>query len=299
MEYKDYYKVMGLKQDASPSDVKVAYRRLARKYHPDLNKDPKAEEHFKELGEAYDVLKDPEKRKTYDQFARDWELNQQAKASPHSYTHAWDGGGSDYQYSRDFFESLFGERAFREQHLNGADLHGSVNVSLEEAYHGAVKTLHLPGTGSSKTGAKALHVKIPVGVKSGQQIRLAGQGAHGSAGGSRGDLYLTISVDKHPVFDVMGNDIYITLPVTPWEAALGCQTVVPTLGGKVDLKIPEGSQGGQTLRLKKRGLPGPVVGDQYILLKIIIPQPITDSAKLLYQQMAKEMPFNPRETMGV
>ena len=299
MEYKDYYKVMGLKQDASPSEVKVAYRRLARKYHPDLNKDPKAEEHFKELGEAYDVLKDPEKRKTYDQFARDWELNQQAKASPHSYTHAWDGGGSDYQYSRDFFVSLVGERAFREQHLNGADLHGSVNVSLEEAYHGAVKTLHLPGTGSSKTGSQALHVKIPVGVKSGQQIRLAGQGAHGSEGGSRGDLYLTISVDKHPVFDVMGNDIYITLPVTPWEAALGCQTVVPTLGGKVDLKIPEGSQGGQTLRLKKRGLPGPVVGDQYILLKIIIPQPITDSAKLLYQQMAKEMPFNPREKLGV
>ncbi len=299
MEYKDYYNVMGLKQDASPSEVKVAYRRLARKYHPDLNKDPKAEEKFKELGEAYDVLKDPEKRKTYDQYARDWELNQQAKASPRSHAHAWDGGGSDYQYSRDFFESLFGERGHREQQLNGADLHGNVSVSLEEAYHGVVKVLQLPGTGSSQTSSQSLHVKIPAGVKSGQQIRLAGQGAHGLAGGARGSLYLTINVDKHPVFDVMGNDIYVTLPVTPWEAALGATLVVPTLGGNVDLKIPAASQGGQTLRLKKRGLPGASPGDQYILLKIIIPQPITDSAKLLYKQMAEEMPFNPREKMGV
>ena len=142
-------------------------------------------------------------------------------------------------------------------------------------------------------------MKIPAGVKSLQKIRLAGQGGAATMGGAAGDLYLTVQVDKHPVFDVMGNDIYVSLPVAPWEAALGSTVVVPTLGGKVDLKIPPGSQGGQTMRLKKRGLPGTPPGDQYIILKIIIPQPTTDSAKTLYKKMAEEMPFNPREKMRV
>ena len=150
-------------------------------------------------------------------------------------------------------------------------------------------------------GAKStsVNVKIPAGVKSGQQIRLAGQGGAATAGGAPGDLYLTIHVNKHPIFDVMDNNIYVTLPIAPWEAALGSTIVVPTLAGKVDLKIPPGSQGGQTMRLKKRGLPGVTPGDQYVILKIIIPQPQTDSAKALYKQMAEVMPFNPREKMGV
>lgn len=294
MEYKDYYKVMGVSRDASAKDIKIAYRRLARKYHPDISKEPKAEEKFKEVGEAYEVLKDPAKRKVYDQYGKDWEQGQRAQTSSQGF--AGDDGNSNYQYSHDFFESLFGAAPhFRQQHQAGADFHGSVSISLEEAYKGVVKELHLP---HAQAGRQTLKVKIPAGVKSGQQIRLAGQGGHGKAGAAAGDLYLTIQVDKHPVFDVMGSDIYVTLPIAPWEAALGSTVLVPTLGGKVDLKIPPGSQGGQTLRLKKRGLPGSTPGDQYILLKIVIPQPITESAKAFYKKMAEEMPFNPREKMG-
>ena len=294
MDYKDYYKVMGLSRDASPKDIKMAYRKLARKYHPDLNKEKGAEDKFKELGEAYEVLKDPEKRKVYDQYGRDWELNQNARASQSSYARGG-MGGAEQQGMHDFFESLFGAGAFREQHAAGADLHGNISISLDEAFQGAVKEIQLPGLNAKQI----LRVKIPAGAKSGQQLRLTGQGSPGLSGGSKGDLYLTINIDKHPLFDVMGNDIYVTLPVSPWEAALGTTVVVPTLGGNVDLKIPPGSQGGQTLRLKKRGLPGSVQGDQYVLLKIIIPQPTTDAARDLYKTMEKEMPFNPRAGMGV
>ena len=294
MEYKDYYKTMGLTREASAKDIKLAYRRLARKYHPDLNKEKDAEEKFKALGEAYEALKDPEKRKVYDQYARDYELNKNAQTSrPHS-TYG-DAGMGGYQSTEDFFESLFGSRPFREQQAKGGDLLGNISISLEEAYQGITKELQLP----SSSGHQTIRVKIPAGVKSGQQLRLAGQGQSGRAGGAKGDLLLTINVNKHPFFDVMNNDIYVTLPIAPWEAALGTQVMVPTLGGKVELKIPAGSQGGQTLRLKKRGLPGATPGDQYILLKIIIPQPTTDAARSLYQTMAEQMPFNPREKMGV
>ncbi len=297
MDYKDYYKIMGVSRDAAAKDIKLAYRRLARKYHPDLSKEPKAEEKFKELGEAYEVLKDPEKRKVYDQYGNDWEQRQReqsAQTGP-----AWDDTSANYQYSPDFFESLFGASPHfrqRAQHQPGSDYHGDVTINLEEAYTGTAKELHLP---HAQKGRQTLKVKIPAGVKSGQKIRLAGQGGEGRSGGPKGDLYLTIHVDKHPLFDVMGNDIYLSLPITPWEAALGSTIVVPTLGGKVDLKIPAGSQGGQTLRLKKRGLPGATPGDQLVLLKIIIPQPTTDAAKAFYKKMAEELPFNPREKMGV
>ncbi len=300
MNYKDYYKVMGLERNATEKEIKTAYRRLARKYHPDLNKEAGAEEKFKELGEAYEVLKDPEKRKLYDQYGSDREAQQYAHASQQSYD--WGGqGGHSYQSTQDFFESLFGERfgaqSFREQHAAGSDLHANISVSLEEAWHGAVKDIHLPAMHGAN--AQTLRVKIPAGAKPGQQLRLAGKGTAGIGSGPKGDLYLTINIDKHPLFDLMGNDIYLTLPVAPWEAALGATVQVPTLAGKVDLKIPQGSQGGQTLRLKKRGFPGAEPGDQYILLKIVIPQPATDTARELYQTMQKEMPFNPREKMGV
>ena len=300
MDYKDYYQIMGVSRDAAAKDIKIAYRRLARKFHPDISKEPNAEEKFKELGEAYEVLKDPEKRKTYDQYAADWQLRQKASSSSSSRASAWDEGNTNQQYSHDFFESLFGGAPhFRQQKRAGDDFQGKVNISLEEAYSGVVKELHLPATNHSQGGGQTLKVKIPAGVKSGQKIRLSGQGGPAPSGGPAGDLYLTIHVDKHPLFDVMNNDIYLTLPIAPWEAALGCTVVVPTLAGKVDLKIPPGSQGGQSLRLKKRGLPGKTPGDQYVLMKIVIPQPITDSAKVIYQQMAEQMPFNPRATMGV
>ena len=167
---------------------------------------------------------------------------------------------------------------------------------MEEAYSGVVKEINL---GHAPAGRQTLKVKIPAGVKSGQKIRLTGKGEAAVANGPAGDLYITIHVDKHPWFDMKENDIYISLPVTPWECALGSTIVVPTLAGQVDLKIPPGSQGGQTLRLKKRGWPGTVPGDQYVLLKIVILQPTTDAARDLYKTMAKEMPFNPRAKMGV
>ena len=297
MDYKDYYKIMGVSRDSDAKEIKLAYRRLARKYHPDISKEPNAEEKFKEVGEAYEVLKDPEKRKVYDQYASDWQSRQHAQST--SQRSAW-GGGDDntqYQYSHDFFESLFGGSPhFRRQKMAGDDLHGKINIRLEEAYHGAVKEVHL---GHAHGGQQTLKVKIPAGVKSGQKIRLAGQGGPAPAGGPAGDLYLTIHVDTHSIFDLKDNDIYVTLPVAPWEAALGSTVVVPTLAGPVDLKIPPGSQGGHRLRLKKRGWSGTSPGDQYVILKIIIPQPVTDSAKALYQKMAEEMPFNPRENMRV
>ncbi|AHE66160.1 DnaJ C-terminal domain-containing protein [Legionella oakridgensis] len=296
MNHKDYYKIMGLNRDATEKDIKTAYRRLARKYHPDISKEPDAEEKFKEMAEAYEVLKDPEKRRTYDQYVQDWDIRQKANYS--SQQGAWDLGKDSHQFSPDFFESLFGVSSFREQPFAGTDYHSSIRISLEEAYQGAVKELRIASE-SERLGAQTLRVKIPAGVKSGQQIRLAGQGAESRRGGPRGDLYLTVHIDKHPIFDVKDNDVYLTLPVSPWEAALGSTIVVPTLGGKVDLKIPPGSQGGQTLRLKNRGLPGEKAGDQYVILKIVIPQPATDAARELYKKMAEEMPFNPRENMRV
>lgn len=296
MDNKDYYKIMGVSPQATDKDIKLAYRRLARKYHPDISQEKDAETHFKEVGEAYEVLKDSKKRQVYDQYMRDAELNQQARSSSHRYTQPDDH--AQYQSGYDFFESLFGARPFQEQQRPNIDLHGTIQVSLEEAVHGAVKEIQLPGMPHAGTSAQTLRVKIPAGVRVGQQIRLAGKGATGSHAGERGDLYITIQINSHPIYDVMGNDIYVTLPVTPWEVALGSTVSVPTLGGKVDLKIPEGAQGGQKLRLKKRGLPGEIPGDQYVILKIITPKPATDEARALYQKMAEAMPFNPRAQMG-
>lgn len=288
MDYKDYYKIMGLADNATDKDIKQAYRRLARKYHPDLNKQPEAESQFKELGEAYEVLKDPKKKQEYDHY-RQYSAAHQQDSSSHHQQQAWGAyqeGGFDAD--GDFFESLFGER-FRQSAQPATNLHATLTITLEEAFQGVTKELSL-------SGMQNIRVKIPAGVQSGQQLRLAGKGHPGKHGTKAGDLYLTIMVAKHPIFDVVEQDIYLTLPITPWEAALGATIVVPTLGGKVDLKIPPGSQGGQRLRLKQRGLSG---GCQYILLKIVIPQPQTQAAKALYEAMAKEMPFNPRKAMGV
>ena len=291
---KDYYAVMGLKSDASAHDIKMAYRRLARKYHPDLNKESDAEKNFKNLGEAYDVLKDPEKRKLYDN------VRAQAQAQPHHrYADGAAGAGHDWSgwqdeaaaagFGTDWFESIFGaQRAPR-----GIDLHGSITVSLQEAYSGVEKEITLPAN-EQITHPQTIKVKIPAGIKAEQQMRLAGKGVPG-AQGANGDLYLTIKIARDPVFDLVGNDVYLTLPITPWEAALGATIKIPTLAGKVDLKIPPHSQGGQTLRLKKRGFSGKEPGDQLVLLKIVIPQPTTQEATKLYETMAKEMAFNPRK----
>lgn len=294
---KDFYKIMGVAPTASEQEIKIAYRRLARKYHPDINKDPHAEEHFKEMANAYETLKDPVKRAEYDEYLKYGQFNQQKQdSSHHAKSHRQYYQQGQPEFDSDLFESLFGHARYQHHPIAGQDYHGTIAVSLEEAFHGTVKNLAVPNdeTGSSQT----LNVKIPAGVKTGQKIRLSGQGGKGVNNAPRGDLYLTIEVMKHPLFDIQDNDIYLALPVTPWEAALGATILIPTLSGKIDLKIPPGSQGGQKLRIKNRGLPGDVPGHQYVLLKIITPPATSEKAKELYQQMAKVMPFNPREHLG-
>lgn len=292
---KNYYEVMGLTPEASDKDIKQAYRKLARKYHPDLNKEANAEEKFKEMAAAYEVLRDPQKRKEYD-----FQL-QNPHYSQESAGYQWKNPQSEpfYQnndFNADLFESLFGQRYARQsQPTPGQDYLGKINVSLEEAFQGCVKNIQIPADNGVDT--QTLKVKIPAGIKSGQQIRLAGQGAPGNHGGSKGHILLTILVDKHPLYDVKDNDIYLTLPVTPWEVALGTSITVPTLAGKIDLKIPANSQGGQKLRLKGKGLPGKIPGDQYVLLKLTTPPAQSDDEKAFYMKMAERMPFNPRHSM--
>lgn len=283
MTQPDYYQIMGLSRDATEKDIKTAYRRLARQYHPDLNASADAKEKFQTLGEAYDVLKDPEKRRAYDagQYHQTYNTEQ---PSPQDFNHHFT------DHNTDWFEALFGHaktRHDRHSGFHGAHHTAHLNLNLEDAYHGAVQTLQL--------GNRRIKVTIPSGVHEGQRIRLAGQGEPGHAGGTPGDLYIIIHITPHPYFDVVEQDIYLTLPVTPWEAALGASLQVPTLDGFVSLKIPPHAQGGQTLRLKGRGLKGKKQGDQYVRLKIMIPKATTEEQKHYYEHMAKLMPFNPRD----
>lgn len=310
MEYKDYYKVLGVDKKASADDVKSAYRRLARKYHPDVSKEANAEDKFKNLQEAYEVLKDPEKRKAYDELGSNWKAGQDFRPPP-----GWQGSArqghahgrqqfteEDLGGFSDFFADLFGgrgqQRGFQQR---GSDQHATVSIPLEEAFHGATKTFQLQvpeidAAGSMRSSIKTLKVTIPAGAAQGQQLRLAGQGNPGMGGGAAGDLYLEIDVQPHAFFSLQGKDVYLSLPVTPWEVALGASVKVPTLAGPVDLKLTPGSQAGQKLRLKGRGMPGkPHAGDQYTVLQIQTPIAHTAEQKQVYEQMAKVMPFNPRK----
>jgi curved DNA-binding protein len=314
MEYKDYYKIMGLAKDATPDEIKRAYRKLARKYHPDVSKEPGAEAKFKELGEAYEVLKDPQKRAAYDQIGQNWQEGQRFTPPPNwSQDFGFGQGFSGVRGSgfSDFFEALFGggfasaedNVAYREFNGHGQDQHARIQIDLEDAYHGgermiSLNTPEMDANGRIISKVRTLSIKIPKGVKAGQRIRLIGQGAPGMKGKSKGDLYLEIEFKPHRLFQVKERDIYLELPVTPWEAALGASVGVPTLGGKVELKIPPGSQTGKQLRLKGRGLPAQPPGDQYVTLKIVTPPAETESAKKIYEQMAKTMPMNPRKEMG-
>ena len=311
MQFKDYYKTLGLARDASQDEIKRAYRRLAHKYHPDVSKETDAEDRFKEVAEAYEVLKDPEKRAAYDRFGSDWRAGQEFHPPPD-----WDagfefrggGGGPDLGGFSDFFESLFGQGGLggmggmggmhRGFHSRSQDHHARVLIDLEDAYRGATRTITLERPEVNAQGQlvqrpHTLNVKIPRGVTAGQRIRLAGQGMEG------GDLYLEVDFRPHPRYTVEGRDVTLTLPTTPWEAALGNTVTVPTLGGPVDLKIPAGSQSGRKLRLRGRGLPGKPPGDQYVVLQIVTPAPTTEEARHLYEQMARVMPMNPRAELGV
>ncbi len=314
MEFKDYYKIMGVARDATQDEIKRAYRKLARKYHPDVSKEANAEARFKELGEAYEVLKDAEKRAAYDQLGANYKGGQEFRPPPD-----WNAGfefsgggfstgdGGDYS---DFFASLFGNQ-FRQggagraaPNAKGEDHHARVLIDLEDAYRGATRTitLHVPAVdaqGHVITKERVLNVAIPKGIREGQHIRLAGQGSGGIGEGRAGDLYLQVEFRAHPIYRVDGRDLYIDLPVAPWEAALGATVKVPTLGGIVELKIPEGSGSGRKLRLKGRGLPGDPPGDCYVILAIALPPADSEAAKALYRKMENELNFNPRAKLGV
>jgi curved DNA-binding protein len=317
MEFQDYYECLGVSRTASADELKKQYRRLARKYHPDVSKEENAEEKFKQVKEAYEVLKDPEKRKAYDQFGQNWKQGQGFEPPPdwqyqqegRSAGHQAHFDGADFS---DFFENLFGQRGagFRGQQngagfsQRGQDQHSKVVVSLVEAYAGATRQLSLQQPVVSADGrvhyeTRTLNVKIPAGVTEGQQIRLKGQGGDGVAGGIKGDLYLEISIAPHDFYQLDGRDIYLNLPLAPWEAALGATVKVPTLAGVVDLKIPEKTQAGKKMRLKGRGLPGKTPGDQYVMIAIHVPEPKSEADKQCYQKMAEQMPFNPRRRLGV
>ena len=312
MQYKDYYKIMGLARDASQDDVKRAYRKLARKYHPDVSKEKDAEAKFKELGEAYEVLKDLEKRAAYDQLGADWKAGQDFRPPPH-----WDegfefkGGGfadddADAAYS-DFFEQLFGQagshaggRHQQDFHARGQDSHAKIYIDMEDSFRSATRnvTLNAPemdAQGHVQVKHRTLNIKIPKGIKPGQHIRLTGQGNPGSGGGVAGDLILEIAFNKHPLYRVSETDIYLDLPVTPWEAALGAKIKVATPEGSVDLKIPPNSSSGSKLRLKGRGLPTREPGDFFVVLQIALPPADTEQAKAVYRHMQEQLDFNPRQ----
>jgi len=321
MEFKDYYELMGVKRDATQDEIKRAYRKMARKYHPDVSKQADAEERFKEVGEAYEVLKDPEKRAAYDQLGANWKAGQDFNAPPDwdagfefsggGYTGGF-GGGADAGDHSDFFESLFGQ-GFRtagqggyqtQGGFRGSDHHAKVLIDLEDAMNGATRSFSLrvpevDAQGHVTTKERILKVNIPKGVKQGQHIRLAGQGNPGMGEGKAGDLYLEIEFNPHSIYRVDGRDVYLDLPVAPWEAALGANIKVPTPAGPVDMKIKPGAASGNKLRLKGRGIPGKPPGDLYVVLVISLPAASTDKAKGLYKDMQKALDFNPRARLGV
>lgn len=316
MEFKDYYQIMGVARDATQDDIKRAYRKLARKYHPDVSKEKDAEARFKEVGEAYEVLKDEEKRAAYDQLGANWQQGQEFRPPPDWNTgFEFRGGGftgGDSAEFSDFFESLFGRSGFGGGrasgggfHAQGQDRHARVLIDLEDAYTGATRAISLrvpevDPQGHVVTRQRSLNVTIPKGIRAGQHLRLAGQGTPGVGQGKAGDLFLEIEFRPHKLYRVEERDVYLDVPIAPWEAALGASVKVPTPGGAVEMKIPPGSSAGRKLRLKGRGLPGATPGDFYVVLQIAVPAADTAAAKALYAKMAEEMKaFNPRDKLGV
>jgi curved DNA-binding protein len=320
MKYKDYYKVMGLARTATQAQIKAAHRKLSRKYHPDLNKDQGAEEQFKDVAEAYQVLKDPEKRAAYDQLDAapqggefrpppGWEEGF-SRGGSHSGRRAH-GGASESDFS-EFLDELFRSRGadhgapFQsrpERPAAGQDQHATVIIDLEDAFTGAQRTITLQipeidAQGRVRMQSRTLNVSIPKGIRAGQRLRLAGQGMPGYSGGPAGDLYLEIQWREHPFYHVEDRDLTLQLPVAPWEAALGANVTVPTPSGSVSMTIPANSADGRRLRLKGRGLPGPmaaaVPGDLYIVLKVLFPKADTDAAKAAYEALRESTSFDPR-----
>jgi curved DNA-binding protein len=312
MEFKDYYATLGVERSATPEEIKRAYRKLARKYHPDVSKEPDAEARFKEVSEAYEALGDAEKRAAYDDVGKRYQRGQDFNPPP-----GWDAGfefsGADASASggfdhSDFFDALFGRggRFAQSRHepraTQGEDHHAKVMIDLEDSYRGAKRSISLRvpvqgADGTVKLEERRLDVNIPKGIREGQHLRLSGQGGPGFGGGPAGDLYLEISFNLHRMYRVDGRDVYVDLPLAPWEAALGAHVTAPTPEGSVELTIPPNSAAGRKLRLRGKGLPGDPAGDLYAVLTIALPAADAASAKDAYQAMAQAFAdFNPRRS---
>jgi curved DNA-binding protein len=311
---RDFYADLGVSRTASQEEIQRAYRKLARKLHPDVNKAPEAEERFKDVSEAYAVLSDPEQRKRYDAFGADFRRVPE-DVDPDTWARAGAGagagaGGGSGGFEGGFggidFEDLFGDVFTRRRRgpgqgrygggwgpIPGADQEAQVELSVEEAYHGTRRKLTLSGP----EGTRTIEVNIPAGVTDGQRIRLAGQGARGTDGGQPGDLYLVVSIRPDDRYRVEGRNIFTRLPVTPWEAALGTTVALETPGGETKVKVPPGTSSGRRLRLRGRGLPNPrgQPGDLYAEVQIMVPPKLSDQERRLFEQLAATSTYNPRE----
>ena len=313
MEFKDYYAMLGVERTASADEIKRAYRKLARKYHPDVSKEPDAEARFKEVAEAYEALGDAEKRAAYDDVGNRYKRGQEFSPPPgwdsgFEFSGANSGAGPDLSHS-DFFEALFGRQAAGARgprgsaHGAGGDHHAKVRIDLLDAYRGARRSvmLRMPqmdAQGHVTLVERQLDVNIPKGMREGQHLRLAGQGGAGRGGAPAGDLYLEIEFAPHPHFRVDGRDVYVDLPVAPWEAALGASVTLPTPDGSVQLTVPPGSSAGRKLRLKGKGLPSTPPGDLYAVLAIALPPAETAEAQKAWRALAQNFgDFNPRRAL--
>jgi curved DNA-binding protein len=306
VEYKDYYQALGVDKKATADEIKKAYRKLVRKYHPDVSKHADADAKTKEINEAYDVLGDAEKRAAYDDLGRGYRPGQEFQPPP-DWGSQYDFGGAD---ANDFFADLFSHVGRRQRggggggfNMRGEDIHATIEIDLRDAYTGATKTvtLRIPqrdASGRVHMQEKQLSVNIPKGVTEGQQLRLSGQGQPGMGEGGAGDLYLEIHFRHDPRYRVEGKNVYEDVPIAPWEAALGAKIAVPTPSGTVEVTVPPNSQTGRKLRLKGRGIPAKPPGDLYLILNVVLPPANTERARELYEQMARELAFNPRENMG-
>lgn len=299
VEYKDYYEVLGVPRDASQDEIRRAYRKLAREYHPDLNRESDAEERFKEVGEANEVLSDPDKRERYDRLGAQWRARERASDGG-DFEDFFDrqGFGGDVRVEfgdgdfSEFFERFFGDGAAapRSGPLRGVDREAVLDLSLEDALAGGRRRLSLDDGGS-------LDVNFPAGVREGQRIRLAGQGAAGRGGGPSGDLYLRVRLKPHSTFRRRGDDLDLDLPVAPWEASLGATVPVPTLTGTAQVRVPAGSSSGRRLRLRGRGLPkkGGGHGDLHAIVRITVPKHLSEQERDLFEKLAEVSGFNPRK----